>query len=343
MEIDFTAVDASSSTLPKTSPAALSSEANLFEDDDDTNDDISSRISTLTSTLHDLSIRAYHQLQSQPLSTQDSLSRSTSAIYSSYAHHGSLPRLSESLRKFLSEETEDGMMVYSPEEIEAREAANPETMIPNPLAVTFEELCAVEPPKDSTDPTSTTSKKPTMYSHSAESTMLVHTTPFNPADLSITWPNHLSLPPTLMSSINNILALHNAFAQARSRHHIAKYLLPSPVHPQGLPHALPLVRLGIAQGVASGLDGIFDTASTDSLGFNPESRGLLREAYQAQTGCVSASEIGWLARVLRVDVEVVRMWWEEEDERRKGEVGLRVWAAAREGERRMWYKEREML
>ena len=72
----------------------------------------------------------------------------------------------------------------------------------------------------------------------------------------------------------------------------------------------------------------------------PESRKLLRQAYDAQSGRVNDTEVTWLARSLRVDEEVVREWWEDEDLKRRGEKMMTVWCVARELERAKWYKDR---
>ncbi|RMD43734.1 hypothetical protein DV735_g1395, partial [Chaetothyriales sp. CBS 134920] len=139
-------------------------------------------------------------------------------------------------------------------------------------------------------------------------TAIVASLGFHPADMEITFPAHLDVPVAALRCVNNVLLLQNSIAQAK------------------------LSTLFVGQSM-----------DTHPLGLTRESVRFLRQAYDANGGAVSDLEYMWLARALRVNEGVVRQWWQEEDYAHRAKNMMVVWMAAREWERRSWYKERGML
>ncbi|RMZ80232.1 hypothetical protein DV738_g2908, partial [Chaetothyriales sp. CBS 135597] len=191
------------------------------------------------------------------------------------------------------------------------------------------------------------------YATSPSTTAIIATLGFHPADMKITFPAHLDIPVAVLRSINNILLLQNSIAQAKLRHHVAKYCLPFPYPSSGQqtgrgeahPHILPLFRLAISEPLQHRLSTMFVGQSIDThpLGLTRDSVKFLRQAYDARSGAASDLEYMWLARALRVDEGVVREWWRQEDHAHRAKNMMVIWMAAREWERRTWYKERGML
>ena len=69
------------------------------------------------------------------------------------------------------------------------------------------------------------------------------------------------------------------------------------------------------------------------MGLGMDSRKVLRAAYERCTGELNDVEKGLLARVAGVGEEMVEMFWEDLDVRRRSVMGMRVVIARKEVER----------
>lgn len=310
------------------------------------------RIEQLQSRLQNLHLEAQRQLNQQPKSTQLDLTTQTRTIFDSYSKHGSQALLSHSLKTFFTDDRNiDHLEIWSAANASDRQAAAAETM--EQLRI----VAAARAIQLSKHHAAATSKHPhTPIPHSnphdspldghrtttndEETTLLLPTLPFAPASITLTLPARLDIPPSLLPTVSNILALYNASANARLHHHSAKYITLHPT-PAKTAHGLALLRLGLAAHYAERVEHLFATEHTDGMGLGQGQRAWLRDLYERkgvqQHGGkgkqkLTGREKAMVARMLRLEVGEVEEWWEEQGRKVLAYRAMRVWMAAREVE-----------
>jgi hypothetical protein len=154
-------------------------------------------------------------------------------------------------------------------------------------------------------------------SNDAESGDLIRTLPFHPADLKLEISGDVTIPPYLLPSLDRIFGLYTIEARALLKHHCEKY------------GDEPIFRLGIQQYIQSQLAGILESTANDPLGLTPEDRRFLLSVYEKHA-VLNIAEKRLLAMSCWIDVETVRMFWDDMDLKREAWSGMRKLVAARE-------------
>jgi hypothetical protein len=312
------------------------------------------RIALLQDRLENLHLDAQRQLNDQPKSTQLDLTTQTGAIFTPYGKHGSQVLLSHSISKFLSSDHNTShLTIWSASTAALQQAAANQKIQHARLALADRvvsnaakhgvPLDPLSPTSPTVAPTSTQLDRLRYLALTAspidghrttttdpETTSLIRTWPFNPADLTLTLPPYLDLPATLLPTISRILDLYNAQANSHLSHHVAKYITLA-TDPSRTEHAYPLLRLGLLEYYTELVEGLFDTEHTNVMELSQEQSGLLRELYEkVGSRALTEREKGLVARMLRVEVGDVEEWWAMQGRRLRAWKGSKVWLRARE-------------
>ncbi|ETN36560.1 uncharacterized protein HMPREF1541_08838 [Cyphellophora europaea CBS 101466] len=337
MEVDLVSNPSSSRRTSLTAPS--------IHETPQTYTDRLQHIAHLQARLQNLHLDAQRELNLQPKSTQLELGTQTRGIFDAYAKHGSEARLSQSIAAFLgSERNTDTLQIWSTDEAAAASAAAAQKMIQLRILAAARAIKTAKhttvanempghintiPDADITDSPldgrrTTTNDEPT--------TPLIREWEFAPVDITLSMPNHLDLPPTLLPTVSRILNVYNLQANARLHHHEAKYITLHPT-PHKTVHGYALLRLGVSERFAELVGQLFDTEHTNAMGLSQERRAWLRECYEkmgVQGQGLNQREAEMVAGMVGLDVEGVQEWWEEQGRKLRGWKAMRVWIAARE-------------
>ncbi|KAI9873379.1 MAG: hypothetical protein M1823_007934, partial [Watsoniomyces obsoletus] len=110
---------------------------------------------------------------------------------------------------------------------------------------------------------------PASYTNDPDSTALLRTLPFHPADIIFTFPSYTAFPGsprTYLTHMNNIVTLHNRLANAILSHHDTKYLslaLNAPEDVRRLEHGYIVLRAGIGEMIRDRVTEMFGSADED--------------------------------------------------------------------------------
>ena len=300
-------------------------------------------LANLQAQLHGLRLSAQRELNLQPKSTQLALRKQTSSIISAYGKHGSASRLSLSVKNYFADEkSTKGLRFWSPDEaLERKQAADTRMAQLRILAAaqTIQRAAqkraavhqALLPSHDipGSDPNDSPLDGRRTTTNDEETTSVIRDLDFHPASIVLTLPSNLSLPPTLLPTINRILHILNLQANTRLQGYVDKYITLHPT-PAKTQHGYALLRLGLLEHYTELVSHLFGTADSHPMELSQAQRSLLREFFERLAGTLTETERGLLADATDLDEEIVEEWWRGMTRALRARKAMAAWIKARE-------------